>query len=310
MGFAKLDQGIVNSTIWVQPPDVLKTWIWFLSQADRHGVVRVAAPALAMTCMVPLDRMREILALLEAPDPDSRTSAHEGRRIEKIEGGWLILNYLAYRQQRDTDERREYQQAWDRANRPSGHARRKAAQDSPTAVRPQSDKSDAIRPRTTHAEAEAEAEAELPIGESVASTEDFTGRATLAGLACRQMRDAGCAQTNPSHPDLLAALAEGVTPEVLADTVREGIAQNIRKPFGWAIATARGRHADGARTVPMRVVDAARGPPQTLVPTSKTGQTIAMLEGMKRELRNTRTDPGALAEAAPPELDGMPSRSG
>ena len=47
MSFAKLDSGIVNSTLWVQPDDVLRVWIWMLSQADADGVVRVAAPALA-----------------------------------------------------------------------------------------------------------------------------------------------------------------------------------------------------------------------------------------------------------------------
>lgn len=107
MSFAKLDSGIVNSTIWVQPADVLKVWIWFLSQADADGFVRVAAPALAHACMVPLDRMREILALLEAPDPDSRTAAEEGRRIEKIEGGWGIVNYRAYRERVSAEDKRE-----------------------------------------------------------------------------------------------------------------------------------------------------------------------------------------------------------
>src|SRR3546814_9605673 len=46
---------------------------------------------------------------------------------------------------------------------------------------------------------------------------------TDAGRACRLMRDAGCPSTNPSHPDLLAALAEGVTPETLGDTAREAV---------------------------------------------------------------------------------------
>lgn len=68
---------------------------------------------------------------------------------------------------------------------------------------------------------------------------------TDRGRACRLMRQAGCPlqQLNPSHPDLLAALAEGVTPEALADTVREALACTPpkAKPFTWAIATARGR---------------------------------------------------------------------
>lgn len=72
--------------------------------------------------------------------------------------------------------------------------------------------------------------------------------ASDAGRACRLMRAAGCPTTNPSHPLLLAALAEGVTPEALADTVREGLSRGppVTKPFPWAITTARSRHAEGA----------------------------------------------------------------
>ncbi len=75
--------------------------------------------------------------------------------------------------------------------------------------------------------------------------------ATAAGRACLLMRGAGCIQTNPSHPDLLAALAEGVTPETLAATVAEGLARTppIAHPFSWAIATARSRHAAGAKPI-------------------------------------------------------------
>lgn len=76
---------------------------------------------------------------------------------------------------------------------------------------------------------------------------DAGGAMTEAGRACRLMREAGCATTNPSHPDLLAALGEGCTPEELAATVTEAIAGGIRRPFPWAISTARGRRADGPR---------------------------------------------------------------
>lgn len=74
------------------------------------------------------------------------------------------------------------------------------------------------------------------------------GGVTEAGRACVLLRQAGCHTTNPSHPDLIAAIAEGVTPEVLRDTVIEGMSRSppIRNPFPWAIKTARERHADGA----------------------------------------------------------------
>jgi len=71
---------------------------------------------------------------------------------------------------------------------------------------------------------------------------------TDAGRACLLMRQAGCHSTNPSHPDLLAALAEGVTPEELGDTATEGLSRSppVAKPFPWAIQTARSRKAAGA----------------------------------------------------------------
>jgi hypothetical protein len=86
------------------------------------------------------------------------------------------------------------------------------------------------------------------VGSTEASTIGLEG-ATLAGRACLLMRQAGCGHTNPSHVDLVAALSEGVSPEALADTAREAVESGIRRPFAWAIATARGRHADGAGTV-------------------------------------------------------------
>ncbi len=71
---------------------------------------------------------------------------------------------------------------------------------------------------------------------------------TDAGRACLLMRQAGCHSTNPSHPELLAALEEGVMPETLGHTVAEGLARSppVSNPFPWAIKTARNRHAAGA----------------------------------------------------------------
>lgn len=90
---------------------------------------------------------------------------------------------------------------------------------------------------------------EQVIGGLKASTE-ISERATLEARACLLMKQAGCFHVNPSHPELIAAIAEGVTPEALADTVREGIEAGKVRPFAWAIATARGRHAAGTTAPP------------------------------------------------------------
>lgn len=65
---------------------------------------------------------------------------------------------------------------------------------------------------------------------------------TAAGRACLAMRRAGLMQTNPSHPSLLAAIAEGATDADFEHTARE--AADSGKGFAWAIATVRGRLAD------------------------------------------------------------------
>ena len=96
-GFAKLDVGIVDSTLWMKPHDALRVWIALLAKCDSYGIVRAAAPALAHLCFVTLDRFEEIIEEFASPDRHSRTPDNEGRRLQKIEGGWLILNYLRYR---------------------------------------------------------------------------------------------------------------------------------------------------------------------------------------------------------------------
>lgn len=92
---------------------------------------------------------------------------------------------------------------------------------------------------------------ELPPAHAPSQT-DARGTPTDEGRACLLMRQAGCTQTNPSHPDLIAAISEGVTPETLADTVREGLERTppISRPFTWAIATARGRLESGPANLP------------------------------------------------------------
>jgi hypothetical protein len=60
--------------------------------------------------------------------------------------------------------------------------------------------------------------------------------------ACILLREAGLLTANPSHPNLIAAITEGVTAEDLANTAQEFGGRN----FAYIIAVARRRKADGA----------------------------------------------------------------
>ena len=117
------------------------------------------------------------------------------------------------------------------------------------------------------------------VGSTEASPQVATRVPTEEGRACLLMRQRGCAHTNPSHPDLRAAIQEGVTPEALADTAAEAISAGKTKPFAWAITTARSRHAEGAMAI-------STGPPRqvyghTAPPMSKTLQALHELEAAK-----------------------------
>jgi len=46
---------------------------------------------------VPEDDFDKAILSLESPDEDSRTKSNDGMRIQRIEGGWKVLNYIKYR---------------------------------------------------------------------------------------------------------------------------------------------------------------------------------------------------------------------
>lgn len=99
--------GLVYSTVWREDMHVKIVWITMLALSDWHGIVAASVPGLAVAAGVSVEQCRDALARFMAPDPDSRTKEHEGRRIEEVDGGWLILNYAKYREMRDEERRKE-----------------------------------------------------------------------------------------------------------------------------------------------------------------------------------------------------------
>lgn len=107
-GYTKLFSSIIFSSIWREKNEVRIVWITMLALRDRDNEVHASVPGLADAARVPVEECRAALAVLEAPDPDSRSTEFDGRRIEKIDGGWRILNGDKYRKLMGIDERREY----------------------------------------------------------------------------------------------------------------------------------------------------------------------------------------------------------
>lgn len=125
--FVKIDCGITDSSLWPQkdcrdifltalfmakPFDIIKQTsaieisgtgqTGFIIPAGWYGIVRASSIGICNRCMIDFDRGLKALQTLSEPDPYSRSVKWEGRRMVRICGGFIILNYDDYRK-RDVD---------------------------------------------------------------------------------------------------------------------------------------------------------------------------------------------------------------
>jgi hypothetical protein len=106
--FTKLFSSITRSSVWLEDDQTRLVWITLLALADRDGYVGASVKGLAHMARVPPEKAQEALDKFLAPDPDSRSKDHDGRRLEVTERGWLVLNHGKFRDMRSEDARREY----------------------------------------------------------------------------------------------------------------------------------------------------------------------------------------------------------
>lgn len=96
-GFVKLSGAIITSSVWSEDSDTRVVWVTMLAAAGADGVVQAALPGLARLANVSIEKTEAALRKFLSPDPYSRSTEHEGRRIEVVPGGWRLLNYGPYR---------------------------------------------------------------------------------------------------------------------------------------------------------------------------------------------------------------------
>jgi hypothetical protein len=96
MSFVKLHGSILDSSVWSQPHAVRIVWIAMLAMADENGVVSASVDGLARRAVVTIAECEQALAVFLGPDQHSRDGT-TGERIERVPGGWLILNHKDYR---------------------------------------------------------------------------------------------------------------------------------------------------------------------------------------------------------------------
>lgn len=77
-------------------------WACLLSCVSREGVIDEHPAALAAAIGISVDMLLKCIDDFMQPDPDSRTTEHDGRRLELIDPnrswGWRVLNHGKYRE--------------------------------------------------------------------------------------------------------------------------------------------------------------------------------------------------------------------
>lgn len=131
MAFVKLDCGILNSTLWcdrparevfltallLAVPDEIKEptptiKIRSLEDADFvvppgwYGFVPAASTGILRHAQVGTEEGMAALERLASPEYESRSQEHEGRRMVRVNGGFVLLNFDRFRQKDHTASER------------------------------------------------------------------------------------------------------------------------------------------------------------------------------------------------------------
>jgi hypothetical protein len=97
--YNKLFTKILDSSIWLEPDATRIVWMTLIAAMDEDGFVQFASVAnLAHRARVTLEDAKKAVLALESPDENSSDPDNEGRRLERVDGGWIILNATKYRE--------------------------------------------------------------------------------------------------------------------------------------------------------------------------------------------------------------------
>lgn len=121
-GFVKLDSDIVRSSLWIgrdlrslfitalvmaEPLEVLESLpqlevrslepTGFTVPPGWYGIVRAAGVGILRMDGIAAEAGYPLLEQLGSPDPDSRSRKWDGRRLARVDSGYIVLNYFDYR---------------------------------------------------------------------------------------------------------------------------------------------------------------------------------------------------------------------
>lgn len=107
--YFKASCDLPQSSLWAEDAETCKLWITILAMKDREHVVTKNIVGLSHAARIPIERCKEIIVKFLSPDPYSTTPDHEGRRLQEVEGGYLVLNGEKYRELGWSDDKKAYE---------------------------------------------------------------------------------------------------------------------------------------------------------------------------------------------------------
>lgn len=112
--YAKLFSRITESSLMEEDIAARYVFMMLLAIADPLGYVVGTDVAIARRLNMPVDELKACLDALMAPDANSNSKEHDGRRVlaSDLERGYMLVNYCRYRDMRDEDQRRDYMRAY------------------------------------------------------------------------------------------------------------------------------------------------------------------------------------------------------
>ena len=70
----------------------------FIVPPGWYGFIHAAGPGIVRRAMVDHEAGMVALARLGDPDPESRSKQFDGRRLVRVDRGFIVLNFIAYRE--------------------------------------------------------------------------------------------------------------------------------------------------------------------------------------------------------------------
>lgn len=96
--YNKLFTKILDSTVWLESNPTRIVWITFLACMDEDGFVALSSVGnVAARARVTMEEAQAAVLALEGPDTSEPNQDFEGRRVERVPYGWMVLNAAKYR---------------------------------------------------------------------------------------------------------------------------------------------------------------------------------------------------------------------